>query len=96
MSRKESTALLRGPFRILSHLNCIYLYAGYFVFLQAENRFITQNENHVNNLNRAHYTLWCSNYWLTNRVRLIGALVCFLVGIFLVASVRTKNHFYVL
>lgn len=65
------------------------LYRFFVVFLQAENRFITQNEDHVNNLNRAHFTLWCSNYWLTNRVRLIGALVCFLVGIFLVASVRT-------
>lgn len=56
--------------------------------VQAEGRFIDGSEDRVNNLNRAHYSLWCSNYWLTNRVRMIGALVCALVGGFLVASVR--------
>ena len=45
----------------------------------------------IDKLNRAHYSLWCSNYWLTNRVRMIGAAVCGLVGGFLVASVRFEG-----
>lgn len=58
-----------------------------FQILQAEERFIQGSETRVNNLNRAHFSLWCSNYWLTNRVRMIGAVVCALVGGFLVGSV---------
>lgn len=58
------------------------------LFAKAEDRFIKGSEDRVNKLNRAHYSLWCSNYWLTNRVRLIGAAVCGLVGGFLVASVE--------
>eukprot|EP00903_Cladosiphon_okamuranus_P011464 g10798.t1 len=54
---------------------------------EAEGRFIEGSEDRVNNLNRAHFSLWCANYWLTNRVRMIGALVCALVGGFLVGSV---------
>ncbi|CAN0077476.1 unnamed protein product, partial [Laminaria digitata] len=54
-----------------------------------DGRFIAGNENKIDKLNRAHYSLWCSNYWLTNRVRLIGAAVCGLVGGFLVASVSS-------
>lgn len=63
---------------------------------QAENRFIAGSEDRVNALNRAHYALWTSNYWLTNRVRLIGALVCGLVGGFLVASVSFAICFEIL
>lgn len=55
---------------------------------QAEARFITGNEERVDRLNRAHFSLWTSNYWLTNRVRLIGSGVCLLVAIYVVASVR--------
>lgn len=50
----------------------------------------------IDKLNRAHYSLWCSNYWLTNRVRMIGAAVCGLVGGFLVASVRFEGLFFYL
>ncbi|CAN0098261.1 unnamed protein product, partial [Hapterophycus canaliculatus] len=55
--------------------------------MQAEERFIQGSETRVNDLNRAYFPLWCSNYWLTNRVRMIGAVVCALVGGFLVGSV---------
>ncbi|CBJ26643.1 conserved unknown protein [Ectocarpus siliculosus] len=58
---------------------------------EAEKRFIQGNEDRVNNLNRAHFSLWCSNYWLTNRVRMIGAAVCALVGGFLVGSVSSVD-----
>lgn len=54
---------------------------------QAEERFIAGSENRVDRLNRAHYSLWTANYWLTNRIRLIGALVCLLIGVYLVARV---------
>ncbi|KAG5181922.1 P-loop containing nucleoside triphosphate hydrolase protein [Tribonema minus] len=52
-----------------------------------EQRFIETNCAHVDKLNRCHLYLWCANYWLTNRVRLIGSAVCGLVGVFLVADV---------
>lgn len=65
----------------------------FFFFFQAEDRFIKGNERLVNNLNRTHFSLWCSNYWLTNRVRLIGAAVCAIVGGFLVASVSISFIF---
>jgi ATP-binding cassette subfamily C (CFTR/MRP) protein 1 len=54
----------------------------------AEDRFISVSQGHVDKLNRTHLYLWVANYWLTNRLRLIGALVCGLVGAFLVADVK--------
>ncbi|CAM9514742.1 unnamed protein product, partial [Chrysoparadoxa australica] len=55
---------------------------------EAQQRFIEQNEAHNLTLNRSgHLYLWISNYWLTCRIRVMGAVVCGLVGAFLVAEV---------
>ncbi|CAM9318351.1 unnamed protein product, partial [Discosporangium mesarthrocarpum] len=54
---------------------------------KAEDRFIKKSEECMDALNNAHMSLWCSNYWLSNRVRWIGATVCGLVAAFLVAQV---------
>jgi ATP-binding cassette, subfamily C (CFTR/MRP), member 1 len=54
---------------------------------EAEKRFIAVNEKHTDVVNRSHIYLWCANYWVTNRVRLLGSVVCGLVGLFLVLDV---------
>jgi ATP-binding cassette, subfamily C (CFTR/MRP), member 1 len=54
---------------------------------EAEKRFIAVNEQHTDVVNRSHIYLWCANYWVTNRVRLLGSIVCGLVGLFLVLDV---------
>ena len=39
-------------------------------------------------VNRSHLYLWCANYWLTNRVRLLGSIVCGAAALFLVLDVK--------
>ncbi|CAN0354496.1 unnamed protein product [Pylaiella littoralis] len=84
---KRLEAVTRSP--LYTHFGESVAGAATIRAFEAEGRFIKGSEVRVDSLNRAHYALWCSNYWLTNRVRMIGAAVCAIVGGFLVASVST-------
>jgi len=54
---------------------------------QAEQRFIQRNAELVDTCSRVHYHLWCSNFWLTTRVRILGACVAGLSGLFIIIFV---------
>ena len=52
-----------------------------------ERRFIRDNLHSVNRHNRPFISLWATNRWLAFRVDIIGALVSFFTGVFIVLSV---------
>lgn len=52
-----------------------------------ERRFIRENVNRVNTHNRPFIYLWAANRWLAFRVDVVGALVSFFSGIFVILSV---------
>ena len=52
-----------------------------------ERRFVRDNLNHVNNHNRPFIYVWATNRWLAFRADIIGSLVSFCTGMFLILSV---------
>ncbi|KAF1985971.1 hypothetical protein K402DRAFT_333534 [Aulographum hederae CBS 113979] len=52
-----------------------------------ERRFIRENLNKVNTHNRPFIYLWAANRWLAFRVDVVGAMVSFFAGVFVVLSV---------
>ncbi|KAF2434674.1 bile acid-transporting ATPase [Tothia fuscella] len=52
-----------------------------------ERRFIRENYAKVNTHNRPFIYLWAANRWLAFRVDVVGALVAFFAGVFVVLSV---------
>jgi ABC-type multidrug transport system fused ATPase/permease subunit len=52
-----------------------------------ESRFIRENLNRINTHNRPFIYLWATNRWLAFRVDVVGALVSFFSGMFVVLSV---------
>lgn len=52
-----------------------------------ERRFIRENMTRVNTHNRPFIFLWAANRWLAFRVDVVGALVSFFAGVFVVLSV---------
>lgn len=52
-----------------------------------ERRFIRDNLNRINTHNRPFIYLWATNRWLAFRVDVVGALVSFFTGAFVVTSV---------
>jgi ABC-type multidrug transport system fused ATPase/permease subunit len=52
-----------------------------------ERRFIRENMTRVNTHNRPFIFLWAANRWLAFRVDVVGALVAFFAGVFVVISV---------
>lgn len=52
-----------------------------------ERRFIRDNLSRVNTHNRPFIYLWAANRWLAFRVDIVGALVAFFTGVFIVLSV---------
>jgi len=52
-----------------------------------ERRFIRENLNRVNTHNRPFIYLWGANRWLAFRVDVVGALVAFSTGVFVVLNV---------
>jgi ABC-type multidrug transport system fused ATPase/permease subunit len=52
-----------------------------------ERRFIRDNLHQVNTHNRPFIFLWAANRWLAFRVDIVGALVSFFTGVFIVLSV---------
>jgi ABC-type multidrug transport system fused ATPase/permease subunit len=52
-----------------------------------ERRFIRENLGRINTQNRPFIFLWAANRWLAFRVDIIGALVSFFSGLFVVLSV---------
>eukprot|EP00639_Heterosigma_akashiwo_P026899 CAMPEP_0194701260 /NCGR_PEP_ID=MMETSP0295-20121207/26093_1 /TAXON_ID=39354 /ORGANISM="Heterosigma akashiwo, Strain CCMP2393" /LENGTH=486 /DNA_ID=CAMNT_0039595443 /DNA_START=210 /DNA_END=1671 /DNA_ORIENTATION=- len=53
----------------------------------AEGRFAARNAALVDRVTRVHYHLWCANYWLATRIRILGSLVIGLAGLFIVLFV---------
>ena len=56
-----------------------------------ERRFIRENLNRVNTHSRPFIYLWAANRWLAFRVDVVGALVSFFTGAFVVLSVGTVD-----
>jgi len=54
-----------------------------------ERRFIRENLARVNTYNRPFIYLWAANRWLAFRVDVVGAMVSFFSGVFVVLSVST-------
>lgn len=54
-----------------------------------ERRFIADNEARVNTQTRPFIYLWATNRWLSIRVDVVGALVSFFSGMFVILSVGT-------
>ena len=54
-----------------------------------ERRFIRENMSKINTHNRPFIFLWAANRWLAFRVDVVGALVSFFAGVFVVLSVGT-------
>ncbi|KAF2841560.1 hypothetical protein M501DRAFT_928819 [Patellaria atrata CBS 101060] len=52
-----------------------------------ERRFIRDNLNRINTHNRPFIFLWAANRWLALRVDVVGAMVSFFAGVFVVLSV---------
>lgn len=52
-----------------------------------ERRFIRENLNKVNTHSRPFIYLWAANRWLAFRVDVVGALVSFFTGVFVILSV---------
>ena len=52
-----------------------------------ERRFILENMSRVNTHNRPFIFLWAANRWLAFRVDVVGAMVSFFAGVFVVLSV---------
>ncbi|OCL14508.1 hypothetical protein AOQ84DRAFT_384660 [Glonium stellatum] len=52
-----------------------------------ERRFIRENLNRINTQHRPFIYLWAANRWLAFRVDVVGAMVSFFAGIFVVRSV---------
>ncbi|KAK2756549.1 hypothetical protein FQN54_005442 [Arachnomyces sp. PD_36] len=52
-------------------------------------RFIVDNHRRINTYNRPYIYLWASNRWLAFRVDMIGALVSFFAGAFVVMNAGT-------
>ena len=52
-----------------------------------ERRFIRQNLQQVNTYTRPFIYMWATNRWLSFRVDLVGALVSFFSGVFIILSV---------
>lgn len=52
-----------------------------------ERRFVTENLRRVNSHNRPFIYLWATNRWLAFRVDVIGALVSFFAGVFVLLNV---------
>lgn len=52
-----------------------------------ERRFIRENLNRVNTHSRPFIYLWAANRWLALRVDVVGALVSFFTGVFVILSV---------
>lgn len=52
-----------------------------------ERRFIRENLNRINTQHRPFIYLWAANRWLAFRVDVVGAMVSFFAGIFVVQSV---------
>lgn len=52
-----------------------------------ERRFIRENLNKINTHNRPFLYLWATNRWLAFRVDVVGALVSFFAGVFVIISV---------
>lgn len=51
-----------------------------------ERRFIRDNQHRVDTHNRPFIYLWAANRWLALRVDLVGALVAFFAGVFVILS----------
>jgi ABC-type multidrug transport system fused ATPase/permease subunit len=56
-----------------------------------EKRFIKDNMLRVNNHNRPFFFLWATNRWLAFRIDVIGDLVAFFAGTFVILSLGTIN-----
>ncbi|KAF2484582.1 bile acid-transporting ATPase [Neohortaea acidophila] len=56
-----------------------------------DRRFIRENLNRVNVHNRPYLYLWSANRWLAFRVDLVGALVAFFAGAFVVIGAGTVD-----
>ena len=56
-----------------------------------ERRFIRDNLQRINTHNRPFIYLWAANRWLAFRVDVVGALVSFFTGVFVVLSVGTVD-----
>lgn len=56
-----------------------------------ERRFIRDNLNKINTHSRPFIYLWAANRWLAFRVDVVGALVSFFAGAFVVTSVGTVD-----
>lgn len=56
-----------------------------------ERRFIRENLHKVNTHSRPFIYLWAANRWLALRVDVVGALVAFFTGVFVILSVGTVN-----
>jgi ABC-type multidrug transport system fused ATPase/permease subunit len=56
-----------------------------------ERRFIRENLHRVNTHSRPFIYLWAANRWLAFRVDVVGALVSFFTGVFVILSVGTVN-----
>jgi ABC-type multidrug transport system fused ATPase/permease subunit len=54
-----------------------------------ERRFIRENLAKINTHNRPFIYLWAANRWLAFRVDVVGAMVAFFAGVFVVLSVGT-------
>jgi ABC-type multidrug transport system fused ATPase/permease subunit len=54
-----------------------------------ERRFVRENYAKINTHNRPFIYLWAANRWLAFRVDVVGAMVAFFAGVFVVLSVGT-------
>ncbi|ODV81047.1 uncharacterized protein CANTADRAFT_25320 [Suhomyces tanzawaensis NRRL Y-17324] len=52
-----------------------------------ESRFMKQNLSYIDSNNRPFFYLWVANRWLALRIDLVGSLVAFFAGIFVLTSV---------
>lgn len=52
-----------------------------------ESRFMKQNLSAIDNNNRPFFYLWVANRWLAFRIDLVGSLVMFFAGIFVLLSI---------
>ncbi|KAK9353696.1 P-loop containing nucleoside triphosphate hydrolase protein [Lipomyces doorenjongii] len=52
-----------------------------------EDRFLRENEERIDNNNRPFWSVWACNRWMSFRVDVVGSLVSFITGIFVVLSV---------
>ncbi|CAM9367006.1 unnamed protein product [Choristocarpus tenellus] len=58
---------------------------------EAQEYFIKGSEERMNAVNRAHLYLFCTTFWLANRLRIVGSFVSGLVGVYVVAQVKTVD-----